>query len=96
MNKNTDQAATDDVMLDDYSEMMSRQSPRPNRFAATALTAPRFSILPDGFRQEIRTVHLDEDVARFFPDSDSINSVLRAIMYAIPHASLNTDAHLHS
>jgi hypothetical protein len=81
MNKNNDD------IVDDYSDLMRRQTPRPNRFVAVAASLPRFAILPNGARQEVRTVHLDEDVAQFFPTSESINNVLRAILDALPNAT---------
>ncbi len=77
----------DDEMLEEYSTLLDKQTPRPNRFASEAASAKRFVTMPDGTRQEVRTIRLDEDVAEFFPTSESINEVLRAIVHSLPQHS---------
>ena len=57
---------------------------RRNRFAKFYDKAKTFVIKEDGTRQEIRTVHIDEEVSRIFNTSESINTVLRAFMSLLP------------
>ena len=71
-------------MLADYSEILSTGNRKPNRFAGRMTNAPRYVVQPDGTRHEVRTIELDENVAQFFPTSESINAVLRAIVQALP------------
>ena len=72
-------------MLDNYSTILHPQTPCPNRFASDTALAKRFVSMPDGTRQEACTVRLDEDVAEFFPTSESINDVLLAIIHSLPN-----------
>lgn len=76
-----------DEMQSDYSQYMTPEHRKPNRFAGVMTNAPCFVLQPDGTRHELRTVELDEEVAKFFPTSESINAVLRAIVHAVPQQS---------
>lgn len=68
---------TSDDMLSEYN--FDYRKARPNRFAA------RFS-------KEHRIVILDPDVSKVFTSQASVNSVLRALITAMPKPVKNTSA----
>jgi hypothetical protein len=56
-------------MLPEYS--FDYKTARPNRFASR-------------LKPRRRAIILDPDIADFFPSSESVNAVLRALIYTMP------------
>lgn len=71
-NASSDRDDDPDDLLPEYDFDYSKG--RPNRFAAS---------LPTG----ARIVTLDPDVAEVFPDAESVNAVLRALITTMPRAA---------
>jgi hypothetical protein len=67
---------SDDELLAEYH--FDYEKAKPNRFAAR------------GGKQVLKVVVLDEDVAQIFTTPESVNKVLRALIEAMPQATIAT------
>jgi hypothetical protein len=70
-----------DDMLDDYSDLMRRQTPRPNRFAIIATSIVEHGLVRKGLAEPSRVWHIDEQTGKrtLVIDNSTLSSQAEAV-----------------